>query len=131
MAKPIFFWLILDHSSEIIQERYPHSIEGGCQRIHQKRRLKMKKGFIGSVIMFLGLGIGISLVFSADVPRMTKDELKALLGKPDVILLDVRAANDWKDSDLKIQGAIREEPGQIKSWSKKYSKEQIIVLYCA
>jgi rhodanese-related sulfurtransferase len=91
----------------------------------------MKKGFIGSVIMFLGLGIGISLVFSADVPRMTKDELKALLGKPDVILLDVRAANDWKDSDLKIQGAIREEPGQIKSWSKKYSKEQIIVLYCA
>jgi rhodanese-related sulfurtransferase len=91
----------------------------------------MKKGFIGSVIMFLGLGIGISLVFSADVPRMTKDELKALLGKPDVILLDVRAANDWKDSDLKIQGAIREEPGQIKSWFKKYSKEQIIVLYCA
>jgi hypothetical protein len=96
------------------------------------RRLEMKKGFIiGSVLMFLGLGIGISLVFPADVPRMTKDELQALLGNPDLILLDVRSGSDWKDSDLKIQGAIREEPEQIKSWSEKYSKEKIVVLYCA
>ena len=92
----------------------------------------MKKGFIiGSVLMFLGLGIGLPLVLSADVPRMTKDELKALLGNPDLILLDVRSGSDWKGSDLKIQGAIREEPKQIDSWSKKYSKEKIIVLYCA
>jgi rhodanese-related sulfurtransferase len=92
----------------------------------------MKKGFIiGSVFMFLGLGIGFPLVLSADVPRMTKDELKALLGNPDLILLDVRARSDWKDSNSKIQGAIREEPGEIKSWSKKYSKEKTIVLYCA
>jgi len=92
----------------------------------------MKKRFIiGSVLMLLGLGMGISLVFSADAPRMTKDELKALLGNPDLILLDVRAGRDWADSDSKIQGAIREEPGQVNSWSKKYSKDKIIVLYCA
>jgi hypothetical protein len=92
----------------------------------------MKKGLIiGSVLMFLGLGIGLPLVLSADVPRMTKDELKGLLGNPDLILLDVRAGSDWKGSDLKIQGAIREEPEQTKSWPEKYSKEKIIVLYCA
>ena len=91
-----------------------------------------KKLILGCLVIFLGMGMFVSRILSADAPRMTKDELKALLGNPDVILLDVRAGSDWKDSDLKIQGAIREEPKQIKSWSnKKYSKEQIIVLYCA
>ncbi len=92
----------------------------------------MKKKLItGSVLILLGLGSWISLLFSADAPRMTKDELKGLLGNPDLVLLDVRSGSDWKDSDSKIQGAIREEPNQIKSWAQKYSKDKIIVLYCA
>jgi rhodanese-related sulfurtransferase len=90
-----------------------------------------KKYLVGCLIVVLGMGIFVSRILSADAPRMTKDELKALLLNSDVILLDVRSGSDWKDSDLKIQGAIREEPGQINSWSKKYSKEKIIVLYCA
>jgi rhodanese-related sulfurtransferase len=90
-----------------------------------------KKYFVGCLVIFLGLGIFVSRILSADAPRITKDELKALLGNPDLILLDVRSGSDWKDSDSKIQGAIREEPGQIKSWSGKYSKEKTIVLYCA
>ena len=90
-----------------------------------------KKLLLGCFVVLVGMGMFVSRVLSADAPRMTKDELKALLGNPDVILLDVRSGSDWKDSDLKIQGAIREEPEQINSWSKKYSKEKIIVLYCA
>ena len=90
-----------------------------------------KKLLLGCLVVFLGIGIFVSRALSADAPRMTRDELKALLGNPDLILLDVRSESDWKDSDLKIQGAIREEPGQIKSWSEKYPKEKIIVLYCA
>jgi rhodanese-related sulfurtransferase len=90
-----------------------------------------KKLLLGCLVVFVGMGIFVSRILSADAPRITNDELKALLGKPDVILLDVRSGSDWKDSDLKIQGAIREEPKQIKSWSEKYSKEKIIVLYCA
>jgi hypothetical protein len=104
---------------------------GGTQIETAGRPTMKKKLLLGCLVIFLGMGMFVSRVLSADVPRITKDELKALLGKPDVILLDVRAGNDWKDSDLKIQGAIREEPGQIKSWSQKYSKEQTIVLYCA
>ncbi len=90
-----------------------------------------KKLLLGCFVVFLGMGMFVSRILSAEAPRITKDELKALLGKPDVILLDVRTEKDWKNSDMKIQGAIRENPEQIKSWSKKYSKEQIIVLYCA
>ncbi len=90
-----------------------------------------KKLLLGCLVIFLGMGMFVSQLLSADAPRMSTDELKALLGNPDLILLDVRSGIDWNDSDLKIQGAIREEPGQINSWSNKYSKEKIIVLYCA
>jgi len=90
-----------------------------------------RKYLVGCLVIFLGMGIFVSRTLPADAARMTKDELKALLANPDLILLDVRAGSDWKDSDSKIQGAIREEPGQIKSWSGKYAKEKIIVLYCA
>jgi hypothetical protein len=90
-----------------------------------------KKLLLGCLVIFLGIVMFVSRLLSADAPRMTKDELKTLLGNPDLVLLDVRAEKDWKGSDLKIEGAIREDPGQIKSWSEKYAKEKIIVLYCA
>ena len=87
--------------------------------------------------------IGMSFVFgilllvsgadaSAQVNRMSKEELKAMLGKPDVIVLDVRQPADLAKSNQKIKGAVREDPRQdVKSWADKYSKDRKIVLYCA
>ena len=83
------------------------------------------------IFIFLGVGIFVKPTISADVPGMTKDELKALLGNPDLIILDVRRGSDWTGSDLKIKGALREEPNDIESWANKYSKDKILVLYCA
>ena len=66
------------------------------------------------------------------VPRITKEEVKSMLGNPDVIILDVRAARDWKDSESKIKGAIREDrKGEASTWMDKYPKDKILVLYCA
>jgi hypothetical protein len=93
---------------------------------------KMKrKLFIGILFFSLGIGMYVTSAMSADVPRMTKDELKALLGNPDLIILDVRHGSDWTSSDLKIKGALREEPNDIESWANKYSKDKILVLYCS
>jgi rhodanese-related sulfurtransferase len=66
-----------------------------------------------------------------DVPRMTQEELKALLGKPGITILDVRAGRDWTGSRRKIAGAIREEPESVGSWASKYPKDKTIVLYCS
>ena len=90
-----------------------------------------KRLLIGMIFIFLGVGIFVKPTISADVPGMTKDELKALLGNPDLIILDVRRGSDWTSSDLKIKGALREEPNDIESWANKYSKDKILVLYCA
>ena len=68
---------------------------------------------------------------SADAPKMTKEELKGLLGNPDVAVLDVRTGGDWRRSDRKIAGAVRENPNDVDSWADKYPKGKTIVLYCS
>jgi rhodanese-related sulfurtransferase len=87
---------------------------------------------IGRLISVLFLLVfGITMAAAKDVPRMTVDELKALLGTPDVVILDVRINSDWNRSTEKIMGAVREDPSEVKVWAKKYSKEKTLVLYCA
>lgn len=91
------------------------------------------KGRLFSIVIlfFITLGGFITSALSADVPRMTKDELNAMLGNPDLVIIDVRYGEDWTDSDLKIKGAIREDPINVKSWANKYPKNKTLVLYCA
>jgi predicted sulfurtransferase len=85
-----------------------------------------------SVILTFGLILMLcSSAFSQDVPRITKEELKAMLGNPEVVVVDVRAGSDWRASTMKIKGAIREDPGNVDSWMSKYSKDKTLVFYCA
>jgi predicted sulfurtransferase len=65
------------------------------------------------------------------VPRMTKEELKSLLGNPDVIIIDVRVEEDYKENKFKIQGAVREDAEKdLNTWADKYPKEKTLVFYC-
>ena len=65
------------------------------------------------------------------VPRIGLEELKAMLGNPDLIVVDVRAARDWETGDSKIKGSVREDPKRIDQWAPKYPKDKTIVFYCA
>jgi len=61
---------------------------------------------------------------------MTKEELKSLLGNPDVIVLDVRQPDDWNKSHDKIAGAVREDPKKdMKTWAQEYPKDKALVFY--
>lgn len=90
-----------------------------------------KRLLIAPLLIFFVIGILATFAKAADVPRMTKDELKPMLGSPDLVILDVRANQDWKDSDSKVKGAIREDPDSAKSWAGKYAKDNTFALYCA
>ena len=90
-----------------------------------------KRLFIATLIIFFMVGILTSFAKSPEAPRMTKDELKAMLGNPDLIIIDVRYGKDWTESDVKIKGAVREDPEAFDSWAKKYPKDKILVFYCA
>jgi len=87
-------------------------------------------------LLILGLSLaimGLLAAFAAaeEVPRMTKEQLKTLLGDPDAVVLDVRRGKDWKESEKKIKGAVRENPTGFESWAHKYPKDKTLVLYCA
>jgi rhodanese-related sulfurtransferase len=68
---------------------------------------------------------------AAEIPRMTKEDLKAKLGTPHLVTVDVRVGTDWKASEMKIKGAVRGDPQNIETWVKKYPKDTTFVLYCA
>lgn len=81
---------------------------------------------------FLYQGCAHAPTLEIKVPRITKEELKPMLGKPDVIILDVRSAQDWKESEWKIKGAIREDrKEEDDAWIDKYPKDKTIILYCS
>ncbi len=62
---------------------------------------------------------------------MNKEDLKGRLGDPDLVIIDVRTASDWKASDSKIKGATREKSKNVAEWAPKLDKSKTIVLYCA
>lgn len=64
-------------------------------------------------------------------PRMTTEDLKTRLSDTDLVVIDVRAGRDWKESDLKIAGAVREDPAAPDKWAGKYPVDKTVVLYCA
>jgi len=88
-------------------------------------------------VMFLMIGLimlgffRVAAIASDDIPRMTKEELKGMLGNPDLVILDVRVRSDWEASEFKIKGAVRELANNFISWANKYPKDKTIVLYCA
>ena len=90
-----------------------------------------KRIFIVMIFIFFVAGLLATFAIAAGVQKITKDELKAMLGNPDLIVMDVRHGLDWNGSDLKIQGAVREDPNVVESWANKYPKDKIFVFYCA
>jgi rhodanese-related sulfurtransferase len=85
-------------------------------------------------ISILGLALSVALCFSswaADAPRMTKEELKGMLGKENLVVIDVRTDIDLEKSKQKIPGAVIEDPGKVETWFDKYPKEKTLVIYCA
>jgi hypothetical protein len=92
-----------------------------------------KRGAILSWALSLTL-LGVLLhtaVARATVEKMTKEELRAMLGSAEVVIVDVRLGKDWKASEVKIPGAIRVEPAAVESLATRYPKDKTLVFYCA
>ena len=88
-----------------------------------------RKVMVLMVLVFMVLGTLVVIAVASEIPRISKDELKSMLGKPEVVVIDVRTLWDRKMSLKQIKGAVREDPGAVKSWAKKYSKAKTFVLY--
>ena len=78
-------------------------------------------------VLFAGIGIANA----QDVKRISPQALNKILGDPNVVVVDVRLPYDWNPSKLKIRGAKREDPFNVKDWMKKFPKDKTLVFYCA
>ena len=83
-----------------------------------------------AALLIFGAFLAASAV-AAEAPRMEMDELKAKLGNPEVVIIDVRSYTDWLLSSDKIKGAVRENYRDFEGWNTKYQKDKAIGLYCA
>ena len=94
----------------------------------------MKKSIPAISRMLLALALVAVLAVNGvagNAPRISKEELKSMLGNKEVIIVDVRTGKDWKASEYKIKGAVRVDPREVESWASKYSENQTFVFYCA
>ncbi len=66
-----------------------------------------------------------------DAPRITKEEVRPLVGDPSVIILDARTGGSWSMSDKKIKGAVRVDPADVGSWQASIPRGKKIVVYCS
>jgi rhodanese-related sulfurtransferase len=77
-------------------------------------------------------GLGAQVATAKDtVAKITKEELKARLDDPSVVIVDVRLGKDWKASEVKIKRAIRVDAADVLTLAEKYPKDQMLVFYCA
>ena len=87
--------------------------------------------YMVSIVFLVFIALVSGVAWADDTHAMTKEQLLPLLGKPDVIIIDVSSVEGWDGRKEKIPGALREEPMKFDSWMKKYPKDKTIVLYCS
>ncbi len=64
------------------------------------------------------------------VPRLTKEQVRDMLGKPDVVIIDIRFIKQYEQSDRKIPGAVFVQPENFDEFVKNHpQKDRTYVLY--
>ena len=82
------------------------------------------------VSMFVFVG-SLAVSLAAEAPRISKEELKALMESGDVVIMDARSKAGWEFSDHKIKGAIRTPLDTIDEWLESIPKDKTLVIYCS
>jgi hypothetical protein len=110
-------------------------VSGELIGIFRKRRREMTiriilLAILGMALACADLTVTASAAAGEEVPRMTKEQARDVLGNPNYVVLDVRKSSDWDGSDSKIRGAVREDPSKVDAWAHKYPKDKALLFYC-
>jgi hypothetical protein len=69
---------------------------------------------------------------SVEAQKISKEQLLSMMGNAEAVILDVRESGSWKNSRMKIKGAVREDPEKdVQGWFDKYPKDKTLVFYCS
>jgi rhodanese-related sulfurtransferase len=68
---------------------------------------------------------------AANVPLISKEEVRANLGSPSLLILDLRTRKQWETSPYKIPGAHWMPKDKVDLWAGNLPLNKTILLYCA
>ena len=94
--------------------------------------MKTRIAAISRMVLALVLVAVLSInAVAGNAPRITKEELKSMLGDAKLVIVDVRRNKDWNSSEYKIKGAVRADPNprKVESWASSYGKDKTFVVY--
>jgi hypothetical protein len=80
----------------------------------------------------LAISLGMATVATDshdEVTRIPKEKARSMLENSELTAIDVRMPHDWEASDMKIFGAVREDPYDAGSWANKYPKDKALLSY--
>ena len=80
--------------------------------------MKRKPILISSLVALLLLialaGYSAMPTTVEQVPRLTKEAVKEMLGKPDVVIVDIRYIKQYEQSDKKLPGGGVRQPRELR-----------------
>ncbi len=66
---------------------------------------------------------------AGNISNISIHQLKLILDNPQLVVIDARTTKAWRDSPVKIKGAVRGAPKQFGSWSRDFPRDKALVLY--
>jgi hypothetical protein len=106
----------------------PLSAEGGLKHTRLMRR-GARACFV--LLLIIGQAAVATAGDPGDVSRISVQQAKALLGRSDTVIIDVRKSRSWWQSSKKIPTAVREDPSTVEQAVEKYGKNQTLIFYCS
>jgi hypothetical protein len=82
--------------------------------------VKKKRSVIGRFfLLIVGQAAFTFANDTGEVSRISVHQVKALLGQPETVIIDVRNHRNWWRSSKKIPSAVREDPSTVEKWIPK------------
>ncbi len=95
-----------------------------------KHRPILISSLVALLLLFSLAGYSAMPTTVEQVPRLTKDAVKEMLGKPDVVIVDIRYIRQYEQSDKKLPGAVFVQPENFDEFVKNHpQKDKTYVLY--
>ena len=81
------------------------------------------------VLVINGILCPVAVQAAESVPRITREEARALLGFPNVVFIDARTNAAWNASDRKIKGAVRVDKWDLDTLVSSYAGDTKFIVY--
>ena len=86
-------------------------------------------GLLALAVILIGTAAAPAAAATAEAPRITKEEARALLDAPNVVFVDARTESAWSKSDRKIKGAVRIDKWDLQMWASSYPDDTTFIIY--